>query len=123
MSYVLDMRELVHKLPFHHFSAHGLKNSCIGIAFTYGIPGIVGAGVSLAYYRQFTLKNKTIFENTNIKEAKTRAIITGSSRALLVPAANDRIGGGISRRIGDAGDDRGVGVGWTGGGCGTSERR
>ena len=87
MSYVLDMRELVHKLPFHHFSAHGLKNSCIGIAFTYGIPGIVGAGVSLAYYRQFTLKNKTIFENTNIKEAKTRAIITVCVCVALVPAA------------------------------------
>ena len=87
MSYVLDMRELVHKLPFHHFSAHGLKNSCVGIAFTYGIPGIVGAGISLAYYRQFTLKNKTIFENTNIKEAKTRAIITVCVCVALVPAA------------------------------------
>ena len=109
MSYVLDMRELVHKLPFHHFSAHGLKNSCIGIAFTYGIPGIVGAGVSLAYYRQFTLKNKTIFENTNIKDHH------GVRVRGVGPGGDDRIGGGISRRIVDAGDDRGVGVGWTGG--------
>ncbi len=40
MSYVLDMRELVHKLPFHHFTAYGLRTSCVLIAVTYASPGV-----------------------------------------------------------------------------------
>ena len=87
MSYVLDLRELVHKLPFHHFSAYELKSSCVVIAMTYAIPPIVAAGVCLFYYRTYTLQNRTIFENTNIREAKTRGIITVCVLAAFGPAA------------------------------------
>ena len=87
MSYVLDMRELVHKLPFHHFTAYGLRTSCVLIALTYASPGVVAAGICLMYYRTYTAQNRTIFENTNIKEAKTRAIITVGVILAFIPAA------------------------------------
>lgn len=87
MSYVLDLRELVHKLPFHHFSAYELKSSCVVIALTYAIPPVVAAGVCLFYYRTYTVQNRTIFENTNIREAKTRGIITVCVLAAFGPAA------------------------------------
>ena len=87
MSYVLDLRELVHKLPFHHFSAYELKSSCVVIAMTYATPPVVAAGVCLFYYRTYTLQNRMIFENTNIREAKTRGIITVCVLAAFGPAA------------------------------------
>lgn len=87
MSYVLDLRELVHKLPFHHFSAYELKSSCVVIAMTYALPPVVAAGVCTLYYRTYTQQNRTIFENTNIREAKTRGIITVCVLAAFGPAA------------------------------------
>ena len=87
MSYVLDVRELLHKLPFHHFTPYELKNSCISIGITYALPGVIGAGVSAFYYFSFTVKDKLIFENTNVNEHKTRAMITLGVIAAFVPAA------------------------------------
>jgi len=87
MSYVLDVRELVHKLPFHHFTPYHLKRSCIGIMVTYSLPGLVAAAISAFYYFSYTLQNKLIFENTNANEQRTRALITIGVICALAPAA------------------------------------
>ena len=96
MSYVLDIRELVHKLPFHHFSATTLASSCVMIACTYAAPCLALALVATHYFRSYTLKNRTVFENTNVKEHKTRGIITLCVVVAFAPAALVGLGSGFA---------------------------
>ena len=86
MSYVLDVRELLHKLPFHHFTPYELRKSCVSIGVTYALPALAGAAVSAFYYFSFTVKDKLVFENSNVNEHKTRAMITLGVIAAMVPA-------------------------------------
>lgn len=96
MSYVLDIRELVHKLPFHHFSASTLTSSCAMIAFTYAAPCLALALVAFYYYSAFTRRHRTVFENTNVKQHKTLGIITLCVMLAFAPAALVGLGSGFS---------------------------
>ena len=88
MSYVLDIRELVHKLPFHHFSSHELKSSAVFIGLTYATPCLVLIAVCALYFKSYTLRNNRVFENVNVKEHKTRAIVTACIVLAFGPASS-----------------------------------